>query len=62
MVTFEQQVLNKLTNKIRSEVYKVMMIVGQVSNVEQAKEIESITKSFIVGNRARELALKIKEA
>ena len=39
-----------------------MMIVGQVSNAEEAKEIESITKSFIVGNRARALALKIKEA
>lgn len=39
-----------------------MMIVGQVSNPEEAKEIESITKSFIVGTRARTLALKIKEA
>ena len=42
--------------------YLKMMIVGQVSNPEEAKEIESITKSFIVGNRARALALKIKEA
>ena len=39
-----------------------MMIVGQVSNAEEAKEIESITKSFIVGKRARALALTIKEA
>jgi hypothetical protein len=38
-----------------------MMIVGQISNPEEAKEIESITKSFVVGSRARALALKIKE-
>lgn len=38
-----------------------MMIVGQVSSNEEAKEIESITKSFVVGNRARALALSIKE-
>ncbi|MFW6121593.1 MAG: hypothetical protein ACOC80_11940 [Petrotogales bacterium] len=40
----------------------MMMIVGQVSTPKEAKEIESITKSFVVGNRARELALKLKEA
>jgi len=39
-----------------------MMIVGQVSNPKEAKEIEFITKSFVVGNRARALALKLKEA
>jgi hypothetical protein len=39
-----------------------MMIVGQVSSAEEAKEIEAITKSFVVGNRARALALRIKEA
>jgi hypothetical protein len=38
-----------------------MMIVGQVSNPEEAKEIEFITKSFVVGNRARALALRLKE-
>ena len=38
-----------------------MMIVGQISNPEEAKEIEFITKSFVVGNRAKALALKIKE-
>lgn len=40
----------------------MMMIVGQVSSTEEAKEIEFITKSFVVGNRARALALRIKEA
>jgi hypothetical protein len=39
-----------------------MKIVGQVSSAEEAKEIETITKSFVVGNRARALALMIKEA
>jgi hypothetical protein len=38
-----------------------MKIVGQVSTPEEAKEIESITKSFVVGNRARALALLIRE-
>jgi hypothetical protein len=42
--------------------YEKMMIVGQVSDPEEAKLIESITKSFIVGNRARTLALTLKEA
>jgi hypothetical protein len=37
-----------------------MMIVGQISNLNEAKEIEFITKSFVVGNRARELALRAK--
>jgi len=37
------------------------MIVGQISNSKEAKEIEFITKSFIVGNRARSLALKAKK-
>jgi hypothetical protein len=34
----------------------MFMIVGQVSSSEQATEIESITKHFLVGNRAKELA------
>jgi len=38
-----------------------MKIVGQISSPEEAKEIESITKSFVVGNRARALALSAKE-
>ena len=39
-----------------------MMIVGQISNTNEAKEIEFITKSFVVGNRARELASRAKKA
>jgi hypothetical protein len=39
-----------------------MMIVGQVSTPEEATEVEFITKSFVVGNRARALALLLKEA
>ena len=38
-----------------------MMIVGQISTPNEAKEIEFITKSFIVGRRARELGLKVKK-
>jgi hypothetical protein len=38
-----------------------MMIVGQVSTPEEAKEIEFITKSFVVANRARVLALRLRE-
>lgn len=38
----------------------MMMIVGQISTPEEAKEIEFITKSFVVANRARVLALKGK--
>jgi len=34
----------------------MFMIVGQVSSPEQATEIEFITKHFIVGTRAKELA------
>ena len=40
----------------------MMMIVGQVSTPEEAKEIEFIAKSLVIGNRARMLALKLKEA
>jgi len=36
-----------------------MMIVGQVSSKEEAKEIEAITKNFVVGNRARLLAHRL---
>jgi len=38
-----------------------MMIVGQVSNQEEAKEMEFIVKTHVVGNRARVLAEKIKK-
>ena len=37
----------------------MIMIVGQVSSKEEAQEIEFITKSFVVANRARLLAHKI---
>jgi len=37
-----------------------MMIVGQVSTPEEAKEIEFITKLFVVGNRVRSLVPKTK--
>ena len=38
-----------------------MMIVGQISTNDEAKEIEFITKSLVVGNRARLLAAKAKK-
>ena len=38
----------------------MMMIVGQISSPEEAREIEFITKSLVVGSRARLLALQIK--
>jgi hypothetical protein len=37
-----------------------MMIAGQVSTSEEAKEIEAMTKSFVVGKHARSLVLKMK--
>jgi len=39
----------------------MLKIVGQVSSQDEAEEIESITKSFVVGNRARDLASRLKE-
>ena len=38
-----------------------MMIVDQNSRSEEANEMESIAKLFVVGNRARPLELKAKE-
>jgi len=38
----------------------MLMIVGQVSSPEEAKEIELITKSFIVALHTHTLARKIK--
>ena len=38
-----------------------MKIVGQVSSTEEAKEMESIVKAMVVGNRARILAERIKK-
>lgn len=38
-----------------------MLIVGVVNSPEEAMEIQFITRLFVVGNRMRELAKKIKE-
>jgi len=38
-----------------------MMIVGQVSSKQEADEITSIAKLFVVGQRARFLARKKKD-
>ena len=38
-----------------------MMIVGQISTPEEAKEMEFVAKILVVGNRARTLALKAKK-
>jgi hypothetical protein len=37
-----------------------MMIVGQVSNADEANEMEFIAKSFVVANRAKQLAQRLK--
>ena len=39
-----------------------MMIVGQISSSEEAKEVEAIAKILVVGNRVRALVLKTKGA
>ena len=39
----------------------IMLIVGQVSNKEEANEISFIAKLFVVGQRARELANEKKK-
>ena len=51
-----------MTDKLECEVYEKMMIVGQISTPEEAKEIEFIAKSLVIGQLARTLALKIREA
>jgi len=38
-----------------------MMIVGQISSPEEAKQMELIAKLLVVGNRARTLALQAKK-
>ena len=38
-----------------------MMIVGQVSTPQEAKDIEFIAKSFVVERRVKKLALRLKE-
>jgi hypothetical protein len=37
-----------------------MMIVGQISSKQEAKEMEFVAKCLVVGNRAKVLAKKIK--
>jgi hypothetical protein len=37
-----------------------MMIVGQVTDAEEATEVEFIVKSFVVANRAKQLARTIR--
>jgi len=37
-----------------------MMIVGQISSKEEAKEVEDIAKCLVVGCRAKVLAEKVK--
>ena len=51
-----------MTDKLECEVYEKMMIVGQISTPEEAKEIEFIAKSLVIGQHVRELALKIRKA
>lgn len=38
-----------------------MMIVGQISNAEEAKEMEFIAKVLVVGERAQVLAKEVKK-
>ena len=38
-----------------------MKVVGQISTIEEKREIEFIAKIFIVGNRARMLGLQIHD-
>jgi hypothetical protein len=57
LITAAQQILLRWKYTIT---YMSMMIVGQVSSKEEAKQIEAITKNFVVGNRARLLALQKK--
>jgi len=37
-----------------------MKIVGNISSNEEAKQVEHIIKTHVVGNRARHLALQMK--
>ena len=37
-----------------------LMIVGTISSPQEAKEIEFITKSFVVGQRAQHIAHQLK--
>ena len=50
-----------MTKKTKIEERSNMKIVGQISSPEEAKEMEFIAKTLVVGNRARVLAEKIKK-
>ena len=49
----------KYENKIKNQIF--MMVVGQVSSQEEAKEITFIAKLFVVGQRARVLAQQMEK-
>ena len=55
----QQHLLNPFY-KIVFEEWLKMMIVGQISNEQEAKEMEFAAKCLLVGNRARILAAQIK--
>jgi len=55
LVTFVQQQFK--SSKLNVHLI-IMLIVGQVSNKEEAKEITFIAKLFVVGQHARYLARK----
>ena len=38
-----------------------LLLVGQISTPEEAKDLEFTTKLFIVGNRARELSKRSRK-
>lgn len=40
--------------------FKIMLIVGTVSSPQEAREIQEIAKFFVVGNRFREIAKRIR--
>lgn len=58
MVTFVQQQFK--SSKLNINLI-IMLIVGQVSNKEEAKEITFIAKLFVVGQHARYLARERKK-
>jgi hypothetical protein len=59
MVIVVQQSILKMIYKTTIEAKK-MMIVGQISSPEEAKEMEFIVKMLVVGNRARVIAERTK--
>ena len=57
MVTLVQQLFK---SRKTTFILIIMLIVGQVSGKEEAKEISFIAKLFVVGQRARDLAKEKK--